>query len=211
MSGISDVVADATALVGADASEQGLTELMDSGALGEFGIIHFATHALVDDERFDRSALFLSQADLPDPLEAASAGRRVYDGLLSAGEIAREWTISADLVVLSACETGLGKEVGGEGYMGFAHTFFQVGARSLLASLWRVDDTATSLLMRRFYENRFGKYDDERRSRVGEPMSKAEALQEAKRWLRDCTDEYGEHPYEHPYFWSAFVLIGDPH
>ena len=78
-----------------------------------------------------------------------------------------------------------------------------------LTSLWKVEDRATSLLMRRFYENRLGEYEEERKEHKGGPMSKAEALQEAKLWLRDYTDESGEHPYEHPYFWSAFVLIGD--
>ena len=82
-------------------------------------------------------------------------------------------------------------------------------ARSVLAGLWKVEDEATALLMTRFYENLFGEYEDERKGRVGEAMPKAEALQEAKRWLREHTDEYGNRPYEHPYFWSAFVLIGD--
>jgi CHAT domain-containing protein len=73
-----------------------------------------------------------------------------------------------------------------------------------------VDDAATSLLMRRFYENWWGKYDDTRLGRRGEPMTKAEALREAKSWLRQYEDDSGRHPYEHPCFWSAFVLVGDP-
>ena len=196
-------------LLGLEATEQELVRLAESGELGEFGTIHIATHALVDDERPERSALVLSQVDLPDPLEAAMAGTRIYDGLVTAKEIVREWDLNADLVTLSACETGLGKEVMGEGYVGFAHAFLQAGARSLLVSLWKVEDEATSLLMRRFYENWTGEYEDERNGRTGEPMAKAGALQEAKYWLRTYTDEYGEYPYEHPYFWSAFTLIGD--
>ena len=137
------------------------------------------------------------------------AGTRIYDGLVTAEEILREWDLNADLVTLSACETGLGKEVMGEGYVGFAHAFLQAGARSLLVSLWKVEDKATSLLMRRFYENRLGKYKDERRGRAGVPMTKGDALQEAKHWLRDYVDDSGHRPYGHPYFWSAFVLIGD--
>ncbi|MCK4409669.1 MAG: CHAT domain-containing protein, partial [Candidatus Eisenbacteria sp.] len=144
-----------------------------------------------------------------DPLEAAMAGTRIYDGLLTAKEIVREWDLNADLVTLSACETGLGKKVMGEGYVGFAHAFFQAGARSLLVSLWKVEDKATSLLMRRFYENWLGEYTDERIGLPDEAMPKAEALREAKRWLRDYIDEYGNRPYEHPYYWSAFILIGD--
>jgi CHAT domain-containing protein len=198
-----------TMLLGPEATEQEMVRLAETGELGGFGTIHIATHALVDDERPERSALVLSQVDLPDPLESAVAGTRIYDGLVTAEEILRDWDLNADLVTLSACETGLGKEVTGEGYVGFAHAFLQAGARSLLVSLWKVEDTATSLLMRRFYENRFGKHEDRRSGHVAEPMPKAEALQEAKRWLRAYTDENGDQPYQHPYYWSAFVLIGD--
>lgn len=98
----------------------------------------------------------------------------------------------------------------GEGLVGFAHAFLQKGAQSLLVSLWSVDDEATSILMERFYENLLGKYEDERAGHVGERMGKAEALQEAKRYLREHTgDEQGMHPYEHPFFWAGFILIGD--
>ena len=123
-------------------------------------------------------------------------------------EIVREWELDADLVTLSACRSGLGKEVAGEGYVGFSHAFLQAGARSLLVSLWKVDDKATSLLMERFYESYFGKYDNERMGKVAMPLGKAKALQEAKRWLRTY-EEDGHRPYEHPYYWSAFILIGD--
>jgi len=151
----------------------------------------------------------LSQVGLPDAYESALAGERIYDGLLSAKEIVRGWDLNADLVTLSACETGLGREVAGEGYVGFAHAFFQAGARSLLVSLWKVGDRATALLMRRFYENRRGTYDDVRDGKSGEPMSKARALQEAKRYLRQYEDESGRRPYDHPYYWSAFILMGE--
>jgi len=208
VSAIAGVFGDASVLLGADASEQRLIGLAESGELGCYGTIHIATHALVDDERPERSALVLSQAGLPDPLESAMTGTRIYDGLVSAKEIVREWDLSADLVTLSACETGLGKEVGGEGYVGFAHAFLQAGARSLLVSLWKVEDRATSLLMRRFYESRSGRYEGERAGRRGEPLTKPLALREAKAWLRSYEDEAGRRPYEHPYYWSAFVLIG---
>lgn len=206
---LSDLAPESTVLLGADASEQSLVGLARSGALADFGTIHLATHALVDDEQPERSALVLSQVGLPDPLEAAISGERIYDGLLTAKEIVREWRMNADLVTLSACETGLGKEIVGEGYIGFAHAFLQAGTRSLLVSLWKVEDRATSLLMRRFYENRAGAYPDERGGRRGEPMPKAAALQEAKRWLRGYTDEQGREPFGHPYYWSAFILIGE--
>jgi len=192
----------ATVLLGPDASEQELVSLAREGALKEYWTLHIATHALVDDEHPEQSALVLSQVDLPDPLVAAMKGDRIYDGLVTAKEIMAEWELDADLVTLSACETGLGREMVGEGYVGFAHAFLQAGARSLVVSLWKVDDRATALLMQRFYENRSG--------RLAEPLPKAEALAEAKAWLRAYTDESGRRPYEHPYYWSAFILIGDP-
>src|SRR5206468_5248117 len=86
----------------------------------------------------------------------------------------------ADLVVLSACESGLGRYAGGEGYLGFTQALFVKGARTVVLSLWKVDDQATSLLMRRFYENLLAK-----RAGLAKPLPKAEALAEAKAWLRD--------------------------
>lgn len=76
-------------------------------------------------------------------------------------------------------------------------------------TLWKAEDEATSLLMRRFCESRFGRYEDQWIGRVGEVTPKAEALQEAKRWLREYTCEHGNHPSDHPCLWSAFILIGD--
>ncbi len=175
---LEDLTSESTVLLGPDASEQALVRLAATGEIARFGTVHLATHALVDDERPERSALVLSQVDLPDPLESAIAGTRIYDGLLTAQEIVREWELGADLVTLSACETGLGKRLVGEGYIGFAHAFLQAGARSLIVSLWKVEDRATSLLMRRFYEDWYGAYEGERAGHAGSPMTKAEALRE---------------------------------
>ena len=148
--------------------------------------------------------------DLPDPLEAARRGERIYDGVLSAREIVRQWDLEADLVTLSACQTALGKEIPGEGYIGLAHTFLQVGARALLVSLWKVDDEATSLLMGRFYENLMGAYEDQRGAGGWQKrMTKAEALMEAKRWLRTYTDGSRHRPFQHPAYWAGFVLVGE--
>jgi CHAT domain-containing protein/tetratricopeptide (TPR) repeat protein len=192
----------ATTLAGASASEQELYQLAADDALVRYDLIHLATHALVDDERPEQSALVLSQVDLPDPLEAAVAGRRIHDGLVTASEVVREWHLDADLVTLSACETALGQRVSGEGYIGLANAFLQAGARSVVVSLWKVDDAASSLLMQRFYENLAGVREGER------PIPKSAALREAKVWLRTYRRD-GETPFSHPYFWSAFVLIGD--
>jgi len=206
---LAELAPGSTVLLGPDASEEALVRLAGSGELAGFAAVHLATHAIVDDERPERSALVLCQVGLPDPLEAAIAGTRIYDGFLTAEEIVREWELDADLVTLSACETGLGRRVVGEGYIGFAHAFLQVGARSLLVGLWKVDDEATSLLMRRFYENWTGSYEGDRAGHAGTSMTKADALREAKLWLRGYEDDRGKNPFEHPYYWAAFVLIGD--
>ena len=113
--------------------------------------------------------------------------------------------------------------------MGFTQALLMSGTRSVCLSLWKVDDTATALLMTRFYQNMLGKRDG-----LSKPMPKAEALREAKMWLRGLTRDSadaatfqlnhfsrsglhrdagnytGDHPYEHPHFWAAFVLVGDP-
>jgi CHAT domain-containing protein len=89
--------------------------------------------------------------------------------------------------------------------VGLAYPFLEAGARSLLVSLWPVNDRATALLMTRFYESWLGEPGTEGRTR----SSKSEALREAKRWLREYRDPDGRRPYEHPLYWSAFILIGD--
>ncbi len=203
---------ECTSLLGSEASEPRLSALAEGGALSRYDLLHFATHALVDDNRPERSCIVLAQAPDPDPLAAALAGERIYDGLLSVAEIAREWRLDCDLVTLSGCRTGLGREAHGEGHIGFVHAFLQAGARNLLVSLWRVEDRAAALLMKRFYENATGagSLDDDRGGpRSGPPMTKASALREAKRWLRSHVAADGSRPYAHPAYWSVFVLMGD--
>jgi CHAT domain-containing protein len=208
-----------------------------AGYLKHFRLLHLATHGEVDWQSPERSALTLAQDRLPDPVEQARQGRKVYDGHLRVATILQDWQLDADLVVLSACQTGLGKEGGGEGLLGFAQAFLQKGARAVVLSRWKVDDTATALLMVRFYENLLGK-----RKEWKKGLPRAEALAEAKKWLRDLPrkqagelaarllggvlrgsegDERpvvkstpaklpdGERPFAHPFYWAAFVLIGD--
>ena len=225
-------------LTGSEASEQSLNKLAAGDRLAQYRYLHLATHGLLDPQSPMRSALILSQDQLPDPLQQVLAGKPIYDGRITAEQILHSWRLDAELVTLSACETGLGKYSGGEGYLGFSQALFLVGARSLVLSLWPVDDASTALLMTRFYENLLG-----RRPGLKESMSKGQALAEAKAWLRGLTageaDQVGGglirgldtetargrvrslpakqagspapvHPYAHPYYWAPFVLIGDP-
>jgi CHAT domain-containing protein len=221
---IASMVKGSTLLLGSDASEQKLDELIETGKLKGYRVLHFATHGDIDLDKPGRSALILAQDKLPDPLAQANAGKRVYDGQLTVSRIRTHWRLDADLVVLSACETGLGKSAQGDGLLGFAQAFLSRGARSVVLSRWKVDDTATALLMVRFYENLLGK-----RQGLKKPLGRAAALQEAKDWLRKLSLKEAEKAiealprgkvvsapkgqaksYEHPYYWAAFTLIGDP-
>jgi CHAT domain-containing protein len=108
---------------------------------------------------------------------------------------------NADLVVLSACNTGLGKLREGESIVGLTRAFFYAGASSVVASLWRVEDQSTSLLMERFY----------RRLKQGE--NKSEALRQAKVDLLHTTVELKalgtRERLASPFYWAAFVIVGD--
>jgi tetratricopeptide (TPR) repeat protein len=233
----------ATLLLDSDASEQRLDELAAAGKLKDFRLLHFATHGSVDPVSAAHSALELARDRLPGPEEQAklaAAGKKVLTGRLSVASIAADWQLDADLVTLSACETALGPEGGGEGLLGFAQVLLGKGARGLVLSLWKVDDTATALLMTRFYQNLLGK-----REGLDKPLPKAEALREAKQWLRTLPRAEverlagqlargavhatqgsksgalppqaatpalpgGDTPFAHPMYWAAFILIGDP-
>ena len=85
-----------------------------------------------------------------------------------------------------------------DGAMGLAQAFLAAGARSVLSSLWPADDGATSRLMQRFYGN------------LAQGATRAEALREAKCWLRDWRAPDGSRPYAHPSYWAGFILLGDP-
>ncbi len=114
-------------LLGAEASEPELDRLAASGELGKFGFIHLATHGVIDEEIPARSAVILTQTGLPDPLEQALSHKPVFDGRLSVREIQRGWELKAELVTLSACETALGREQGGEGFVGFTQALLMSG------------------------------------------------------------------------------------
>lgn len=175
---ISGLYPDARVLLGREATEAAIKSLAPRARR-----LHFACHGLLDEKFPLNSALALST---PEELQE---GRD--NGLLQAWEIFEELRLDADLVTLSACDSGLGKEMGGEGLVGLVRAFQFAGARSVLASLWSVSDDSTADLMRRFYGH------------LREGRSKDEALRAAQ------VELIRSRGFSHPFYWAAFQLTGD--
>ena len=177
----------ALVLVGADANEERVRSLPSS-----VRILHFACHGILDEKFPLNSGLALSPpAQVRDGTD---------NGLLQAWEVFERVRLKADLVTLSACQTGLGKQTAGEGLLGLTRAFQLAGARSVLASLWRVSDDSTATLMRRFYQL----------LAAGRP--KAEALRAAQLDLITGAATGGRGAeLAHPFHWAAFELVGDWH
>jgi CHAT domain-containing protein len=153
-----------------------------SPELGRYPIVHFATHGLVNSENPALSGILLSLVDEsgePQP------------GFLTLDDI-YDLDLPADLVVLSACSTALGKEIRGEGLVGIVRGFLYAGAERVVASLWKVDDNATGELMKRFY-----------RHMLEEKRSPAAALRQAQ------IEMWREREFRPPFYWAAFVLQGE--
>ena len=153
-----------------------------SERLGQYRILHFATHGLLNNEQPELSGLVFSLVD-----EKGNA----QDGFLRLHEVFN-LKLNADLVVLSACETGLGKEIKGEGLIGLTRGFMYAGAPRVVASLWNVDDLATAELMKLFYR---GMLKDGLRPAAALRAAQSE-LSRQRRWAS-------------PYFWAGFVLQGE--
>ena len=153
-----------------------------SPELAKYRIIHFATHGALDSERPELSGLVLSLFD---------EHGRPREGFLRLNDI-YNLDLPAELVVLSACNTGLGKDVKGEGLIGLTRGFMHAGAARVLASLWKVDDEATAELMKTFY----GEMLREKKSPAAALRAAQSAMWRQKRWRA-------------PYFWAAFVLQGE--
>jgi CHAT domain-containing protein/Tfp pilus assembly protein PilF len=157
--------------------------LVTGGRLEGFRIVHFATHALIHPRYPELSGVVLSLVD--------SEGRP-QPGFLRSYQIF-SLHLPAELVVLSACRTGLGHELDGEGLVGLTQSFFHAGASRVVVSLWDVDDEAAARLMERFYRELLVS---------GQPP--AAALRAAQLALRD------DPRWSAPYYWAGFVLQGDP-
>ena len=163
-----------TTLMRAEANEGSLKQL----DLESYGILHFATHGLVHESKPELSRIFLGSS-------------QQEDGLLYSGEI-YNLKINADLVTLSACETGLGKLAKGEGIVGLSRSLLYAGAENLIVSLWQVSDQSTSDLMIRLYQEILeGRKDF------------SASLRQAKLSLLKSEN------YQDPYYWAPFILIGN--
>lgn len=164
-------------LVGIDSTES----RVKAANMANFRYLHFAVHGILsyDIPLIGEPALVLGNED-PEAAE---------DGFLTLSEIER-LTLDANLVTLSACKTGLGEELAGEGLMSLGRAFIDAGAHAVVVSLWDVDDRATALFMEDFYQL------------LSQGVKKAEALATAKRNLQ-------RRGYSNPFFWAPFVLIGE--
>jgi CHAT domain-containing protein/TPR repeat protein len=153
-----------------------------STAIAEYRVVHFASHAVVDNDHPELSGIALTMID--------EDGRPI-DGFLSSYEIFR-MKLPAELVVLSACRTGMGKELKGEGLLGLTRGFMYAGTQRVIVSLWDVDDKPTAELMVRFY-----------RSMFVDKMSPAAALRSAQ------IDLAKDPRWHSPYYWAGFTLQGE--
>jgi CHAT domain-containing protein len=163
--------------LGFDANRESVID----GSLARQRVIHFATHGIVDTRHPEMSGLILSLLNQHGEYQ---------DGYLRLSDI-YNLKLSADLVVLSSCESALGKDLESEGIIGLPRGFLYAGARSVIASLWKVDDDATAILMKALY------------SRMQRGESPNNALHGAQ------LDLLKDARFSEPYYWAAFVLEGD--
>lgn len=172
---------EAFVALGLDASR----EIATGPALADYRYVHFAAHGVVDTEYPRLSGLVLSLFD--------RAGRSRDDGFLRLEDV-YDMRLNADMVVLSACDTALGREVRGEGLIGLSRGFMHAGAERVVASLWRAHDLTTAVLMEGFYHNL-----------LVEGRPPGDALRRAQ--LDLMNDSGGD--FEFPYYWAGFTLQGD--
>jgi CHAT domain-containing protein len=175
---LATLLPDADVRIGFDARR----DFFDGDALGQYRLLHLATHSVLNTRHPELSGVALSMVDRQGKPQA---------GFLPLSEVSR-LKLGADLVVLSACETGLGKEVRGEGLVGLSRAFLFAGSPRVVASLWQVPDQATAELMKHFYTAMYTKH-----------MRPAEALHTAQLEIRS------QRRWARPYYWAGFVLQGD--
>lgn len=182
---IGKLVSGARVVTGDQVTEHVVKQLSNTGDLADYQVIHFATHGLVVPEMPELSAIVLSQFKNEQDGE---------DGYLRMGEI-EKLKINADLVTLSACETGLGKIYGGEGVVGLTQSFLIAGANGLSVSLWQVADLSTS----KFMVSMYGLVEQEN-------TGFDQTINEIKR--KFIRGDFGD-DYRAPYYWAPFVYYGN--
>jgi len=166
------------AYVGLEANKETfLTRIAPS--LPQYGFIVFATHGFVDS----------SASGMAEPLLLLSLVPPGTDGLLRASEV-MGLRMNASVVTLVACQTGLGRQVSGEGTMGMGRAFQYAGARSVLMSMWSVAEDSSIQLVQAFFRY------------LAQGKGKVEALKLARADLRNSG-------YDHPFFWAPFILVGE--
>lgn len=180
--GLGQIVPNTSVVLGNDVTEARIKAMSTGGDLAKYRILHFATHGIAFSEAPSLSALVLSQT---------AKLQQGEDGFLTMGEIAK-LSIDADQVVLSACDTGLGKLYAGEGVVGLTQAFFVAGARAVSVSLWKVPDDSTADLMLQTYTAMQTK---------GQRF--AVAMAEAKRAF--INGSVGKGRFSAPYHWAPFV------
>ncbi len=169
-----------------------------SDSIQQFRIIHFATHGFVNSEKPNLSGILLAQSDSSNTnIPIFQKIELLNNGFLYANEI-YNMKLKADLVVLSACETGLGKILKGEGVIGLTRALLYAGTKNIVVSLWKVSDISTAILMENFY-----KYLLQKNSKYQKNKTFGEALRNAKLQMIENGGVTA-----HPYYWSPFILIG---
>lgn len=180
--------------------QQASENAVKTADLQNYRIIHFATHGLVNEEKPELSAILLAQDTTSNSDSLAELFGNVTqqnEGFLYQSEI-YNLKFNADLVVLSACETGLGKISDGEGVIGLTRALLYAGTKNLIVSLWQVDDERTKELMASFYDNL-----------LNSPFKKGARGMYSKHLRKAKLQMIEEGKYAHPYFWSSFILIGE--
>jgi CHAT domain-containing protein/tetratricopeptide (TPR) repeat protein len=157
-------------------------KLATSAELGQYRVVHFATHGIINNYHAELSGIVLSLVD--EKGKPQNGYLRLYD--------LYNLKLSADLVVLSACQTALGKEIRGEGLVGLTRGFMYAGAPRVIASLWQIDDRASAEFMKRFYE-----------AMLGQKLRPAAALRAAQVSMSQ------DPRWRQPHYWAAFTIQGE--
>jgi CHAT domain-containing protein len=177
---IADLAPRGTSLIATDFRANRTTAL--DPTLSQYRSIHFATHSILNDVHPELSGIVLSMVN------ERGEPQNGYLGLSDIFAL----NLPVDMVVLSACRTGIGKEIKGEGLIGLTRGFLYSGASKVVASLWKVDDEATADFMKRFYRNLLEKR-----------LAPSAALRQAKIEMRQVMR------WRAPYYWAGFILQGD--